>query len=82
MSELRMSQSYDEFEVALQQATELDRRRRAQLRHRAATRSRARRIQSVNKSGNVGFGLLLLALTATVIIVTLVMFETLALLMG
>jgi hypothetical protein len=82
MTELRMSQSFDEFEVALQQATELDRRRRHQLRHRAAARSRARRIQSTQKRGNVGFGVLLLALTATVIVVTLIMFETLALLMG
>jgi hypothetical protein len=82
MSELRMSQSFDEFEVALQQATELDRRRRHQLRHRAASRSRARRIQSTQKRGNVGFGVLLLALTGTVIVVTIIMFETLALLMG
>jgi hypothetical protein len=82
MSELRMSQSFDEFEVALQEATDLDRRRRAQLRHRAATRSRARRIQQVDKRGNVGFGMLLLALSFTVIVVTIVMFETLALLMG
>ncbi len=77
-----MSQSFDEFEVALQEATDLDRRRRAQLRHRAATRSRARRIQQVDKRGNVGFGMLLLALSFTVIVVTIVMFETLALLMG
>jgi hypothetical protein len=77
-----MEQSFDQFEVALQQATDLDRRRRAQLRHRAATRSRARRIQSIDKRGNVGFGALLVALTLTVIIVTIVMFETLALLMG
>ncbi len=82
MSDLRMSQSFDEFEVALQQATDLDRRRRAQLRHRAATRSRARRIQQVDKRGNVGFGMLLLALSLTVIVVMVVMFETLALLMG
>jgi hypothetical protein len=82
MAELRMRQSFDEFEVALQQATDLDRRRRAQLRHRAATRSRARRIQSIDKRGNVGFGALLIGLSLTVIIVTIVMFETLALLMG
>jgi hypothetical protein len=82
MAELRMEQSFDEFEVALQQATDMDRRRRAQLRHRAATRSRARRIQSIDKRGNVGFGALLVALSLTVVIVTIVMFETLALLMG
>lgn len=82
MTELRMSQSFDEFEVALQQATELDRRRRTQLRQRAAARSRARRIQSVDKRGNVGFGALLVMLSLTVIVVTIVMFETLALLMG
>jgi len=82
MSDLRMSQSFDEFEVALQQATDIERQRREQLRHRAAARSRARRIQSIDKRGNVGFGMLLLALSLTVIVVTIVMFETLALLMG
>ena len=77
-----MKQGLDEFELAFEQEAALERRRRHQLRQRAAARSRARRILSTEKRGNVGFGLLLISLTATVIVVTLVMFETLAWLMG
>ena len=81
-TDLRMRQSLDQFEVAFEQEAALERRRRLQLRQRAADRSRARRIHSTEKRGNVGFGVLLLALTATVVVVTLVMFETLAWLMA
>src|ERR671924_14664 len=48
----------------------------------AVAPSSSRRIQRTEQRGNVGFGALLLALTATVVVVTLVMFETLAWLMG
>jgi hypothetical protein len=82
MSELRMRQPLSEFEVAFEQEAALERRRREQLRQRAAARSRVRRIQSTEKRGNVGFGVLLLALSFTVVVVTVVMFETLAWLMG
>ena len=81
-TDTRMQQMLDDFEVAFEQESLAERRRRKQLRQRAADRSRARRIQSTEKRGNVGFGVLLLALTATVIVVTLVMFETLAWLMA
>jgi cytochrome c-type biogenesis protein CcmH/NrfG len=77
-----MGQSLDQFEVAFEQEAALERRRRQQLRQRAVNRSRARSIQAVQKRGNVGFGVLLVALTLTVIVVTVVMFETLAWLMG
>jgi hypothetical protein len=77
-----MQQMLDEFEVAFEQESLAERRRRQQLRQRAADRSRARRIHDTEKRGNVGFGVLLLALTATVIVVTIVMFETLAWLMA
>jgi hypothetical protein len=81
-TDLRMRQSIDQFEVEFEREAALERRRREQLRRRAADRSRARRIQSTEKRGNVGFGVLLLALTTTVIVVTIVMFETLAWLMA
>jgi hypothetical protein len=81
-TDLRMHQDLDEFEVLFEQEATAERRRRQQLRQRAADRSRARRIQTTEKRGNVGFGVLLLALTATVIVVTIVMFETLAWLMA
>ena len=80
--ELRMHTDLDQFEIAFEQEAALERRRRQQLRQRAAQRSRARSIQQVEKRGNVGFGVLLIALTLTVVVVTLVMFETLAWLMG
>ncbi|MQA74140.1 MAG: hypothetical protein GEU88_07355 [Solirubrobacterales bacterium] len=77
-----MRQSIDQFEVAFEQEAAHERRRRIQLRQRATERSKARRIQATEKRGNVGFGVLLVALTATVVVVTVVMFETLAWLMS
>jgi hypothetical protein len=77
-----MRQSLDQFEVAFEQEAALERRRRQQLRQRAVARSKVRHIQSTDKRGNVGFGALLIALTLTVIVVTVVMFETLAWLMA
>ena len=81
-TDVRMQEMLDEFEVAFEQEALAERRRRQQLRQRAVERSRARQIHSQEKRGNVGFGVLLLALTATVIVVTIVMFETLAWLMA
>jgi hypothetical protein len=77
-----MRQSISQFEVAFEQEATLERRRRQQLRQRAANRSRARRIQRVEQRGNVAFGVLVLALMLTAVVVTVVMFETLAWLMG
>ena len=79
---MRMRQSIAQFEVAFEQEAMLERRRRKQLRQRAANRSRARRIEGAERRGNVGFGVLLIALAVTVVTVTVVMFETLALLMS
>ena len=73
-----MDQGLDQFEVEFEQEAALERRRRQQLRQRAAQRSRVRQIQATEKRGTVSFGVLLVALTFTVIVVTLVMFETLA----
>jgi hypothetical protein len=82
MSELRMRQSLDQFEHEFEQEAAVERRRRAQLRQRAAARSRAREIVSTEKRGTVGFVTLLIALTLTVAVVVVVMFETLAWLMA
>jgi cytochrome c-type biogenesis protein CcmH/NrfG len=79
---MKMRQSIDDFELAFEQEAALERQRRRQLRQRAAARSRAREITTAQRSGNVGFGVLLVALTATVITVVVVMFETLAYLMA
>ena len=77
-----MEQGLDQFESAFEQEAALERQRRNQLRQRAAARSRARKIQSTERRGTVGFGVLLVALTLTVVVVTVVMFETLAWLMA
>jgi hypothetical protein len=79
---MRMNESITQFELAFEQEAALERRRREQLRRRAAARSQARRIQRTEQRGNVGFGVLMVALTVTVVVVTVVMFETLAWLMG
>ena len=79
---MKMRQSISDFEVAFEQEAALERQRRQQLRQRAANRSRARRIQRTEQRGNVAFGVLVAALTITVVTVTVVMFETLAWLMS
>jgi hypothetical protein len=79
---MKMRQSISQFELAFEQEAALERRRRHQLRQRAANRSRARRIQRTEQRGTVAFGILVVALTLTVVTVTVVMFETLAWLMS
>ena len=78
----RMRQSLDQFEEAFERAQEVDEQRRVELRRRAANRSRARHIVKTEKRGRVRFSVLAICLTATVVVVTLVMFETLAWLVG
>ena len=82
MSTMRMQQTLSQYEVAFEQEAALERRRRGQLRQRAVNRSRARRIARTEPRGKVAFGTLLVALSLTVVTVTVVMFETLAWLMG
>ena len=79
---MRMRQSISQFEVAFEQETSLERRRREQLRRRAANRSRARRIQRTEQKGKVRFSVLAVCLTLTVVTVSVVMFETLSWLMA
>ncbi len=77
-----MRQSINQFELAFEEETALERRRREQLRSRAANRSRERRIARVETKGTVRFGVLALCLALTVTVVTIVMFEALAFLMA
>ena len=77
-----MRQSISQFEVAFEQETSLERRRREQLRRRAANRSRARRIARTEQKGKVRFSVLAVCLTATVVTVAIVMFEALSWLMA
>ena len=79
---MRMQQTLTDYETAFAQEAALERRRRQQLRQRAVNRSKARRIAYAQSRGKVAFGTLLAALSVTVLTVTVVMFETLAWLMG
>lgn len=79
---MKMRQSISQFELAFEQETALERRRREQLRRRAANRSRARRIQRTESHGKVRFSVLAITLVLTVVTVVVVMFETLAWLMA
>ena len=78
---MRMRQSISQFETAFEQETALERRRREQLRRRAANRSRERRIVRSEQEGKVRFSVLAVCLTVTVIVVVVTMFEALAFLM-
>jgi hypothetical protein len=79
---MRMTDTMSEFELAFEEEAALERRRRHQLRQRAAARSRARRIAGLEQRGKVAFGVLFTALTVTVVVVVVAMFETLAWVMG
>lgn len=79
---MRMRQSISQFENAFEQETTLERRRREQLRRRAANRSRARKINRTEQHGKVRFSVLAVCLAVTVIVVVVAMFEALAFLMA
>jgi len=77
-----MRQSINQFEVAFEQETTLERRRREQLRRRAANRSRERRMTRTQQESKVRFSVLAVCLTATVAVVVIAMFEALSFLMA
>ena len=79
---MKMRQSITQFEDAFEQETSLERRRREQLRRRAANRSRARRIERHQQSGTVRFSVLAICLTVTVVVVAIAMFEALSMLIS
>ena len=79
---MRMRQSLAQFEAAFREETVEDRRRRQRLRREAVERSYSRRVQKQTKHGNMRFVALWLAMIATAVTVTIVMFQTLALLLG
>ncbi|MFN8152271.1 MAG: hypothetical protein U0R24_14255 [Solirubrobacterales bacterium] len=78
----RLDRSIDDFEEEFARESRIEAQRRRDLRMRAANRSRARNIVKGEQRGRVRFGVLFLCLTATVITVVVVMFETLAWLVG
>lgn len=74
--------SHDQFEEAFEREMEIEDQRREELRRRAANRSRARKIARTERSGKLRFSVLAVALTATTVVVIVVMFEVLAWLVG
>ena len=79
---MRMRQSLAQFERDFREAAVESVHRRENLRKVAAERSRKRRRARVQKQGKLRFTLLALTIVATAVVVTIVMFETLALLVG
>ena len=79
---MRMQQSIAQFERAFREEAEESVARRERLRREAIHRSRQRRVERVHKAGTLRFIGLALSILATAVIVTIAMFETLALLVG
>ncbi len=79
---MRMRQSLAQFEAAFLEEAEDSVVRRERLRTEAAQRSKVRRVERTRKAGTVRFVLLTLSIIVTAVLVTIVMFETLAALAG
>jgi hypothetical protein len=79
---IKMRQSLAQLEQEFRHEMQLDRHRREQLRRTAVHRSRKRAHEKEQKRSSMRFGLLVLSLVATAVIVTVAMFETLYYLLG
>ena len=79
---MRMRQSLAQFEAAFREEAAESVVRREKLRRQAAQRSRVRRHERIQKQGKLRFSLLALTIVTTAVVVTVVMFETLSLLVG
>ncbi len=79
---MKMRQSLAQYEAAFREEAAESVQRREHLRHQAVKRSRMRRVEKVHKQGTLRFLGLCLAILATTVIVTLAMFQALALLAG
>jgi hypothetical protein len=79
---MRMQQSLAQFEREFREEAEEMVARRERLRKEAAQRSRVRRKERVEKQGKLRFTLLATSIVLTAVAVTIVMFETLARVVG
>jgi hypothetical protein len=79
---MSMRESLAQFEEAFVEEIHADRERRDALQRQIATRARQRHITRTHKRGSMRFGLLVLVLVATAVLVTVAMFETLYIVMG
>jgi hypothetical protein len=78
---MKMRQSLAQLEQEFRHETKLDRSRRETLRRHAVRRSRKRTHERRLKRSSMRYWLLVLSLVATALFVTVVMFETLYLLL-
>jgi hypothetical protein len=76
---MRMRQSLAQFEAAFREETVEDRMRRERLRKEAAKRSHVRRKERVVRHSNWRFFGLVATIIGTTVLVTVVMFQVLAL---
>jgi hypothetical protein len=74
---MKMRQSLAQLEQEFLHEAQLDRSRRESLRRKAVLRSRNRSISRARKRSSIRFWLLVIALIATAVGVTIAMFETL-----
>jgi hypothetical protein len=79
---MRMRQSLAQFEEAFREEAAESIVRRERLRKHSAQRARVRRVERTRKQGKLRFTLLTLSILLTAVVVTIVMFETLAMLAG
>jgi hypothetical protein len=79
---MRMRQSLAQFEEAFREEAAESIVRREKLRKQSAQRARVRRVERSRKQGKLRFTLLALSILLTAVVVTIVMFETLAMLAG
>ena len=79
---MRMRQSLAQFEEAFREEAAESIVRRERLRKQAVQRARSRRVQRSRKQGKLRFTLLALSIVLTAVIVTIVMFEALAMIAG
>lgn len=77
---MRMRQSLAQFEEAFREEAADSIVRREKLRKRSTQRARVRRVERSRKQGKLRFALLALSIVITAVVVTIVMFETLAML--
>ena len=77
-----MRQSLAQFEAALHEQTAEEREHAQRVRHETAKRSHIRRRERVHRHGTLRFLGLVLSIILTTVVVTIVMFETLAMLAG
>ena len=79
---MRMRQSMAELEATFFEQFEEEQRRAERQRLEAERRLRLRRAHKTHKRGSMRFGLLVLTLVATAVVVTIAMFQALYYLLG